>query len=277
MVYRNWGQLGHRVSHYKGTIDLWREGNSQSHNPSEFQPARDACETISNVDEKLLFKKCDISRLEEIVVLKTQLEDKRGDLVGVINNAGITTYGPFFKTPTASINRLLQINFVGTLLFTRELFPLCLLPTPSKNALRYLVFTSSTSAIVPFPFVGGYPGTKAGVEMSLRALEFELPKYVKILFIRPGPVKTALYGSAMTAPGADVKHIIEFSNKGTSFSKPTQIARPLLHAIIRKKSGAIYPDLKTKIMFNAMKMPVIGKAMIRWVSRELSKTFKSES
>ncbi|OLS16061.1 MAG: hypothetical protein RBG13Loki_0303 [Promethearchaeota archaeon CR_4] len=100
---------------------------------------------------------------------------------------------------------------------------------------------------------------------------------MKILFIRPGPVKKDLYSSVITAPGADVKHIIEFSSKGTSFNKPLQIARPLVRAIIRKKTGSMYPNVKTKLMFNAMKLPILGKFMIKWVSRELLKRFKEES
>ncbi len=245
-----------------------------SNNPNEFQPAKEACAKIPSIDERLQFFKCDISNLEDIIGFKTQIEDKRGNLVGLINNAGITTYGPFFKTPTNSINRLLQINFVGTMLFTREIFPLCLSPVPGKKDVRYLTFTSSTSAIVPFAYVGGYPGTKAGVEMALRSIELELPSNVKILFIRPGPVKTALYDSAKTAPGADTKQIVEFSSKGTTFSKPAQIARPLVRAIIKKKAGAMYPDIKTAALFGLMRLPLLGELIVQWVSKELRKRFE---
>ncbi|OLS16062.1 MAG: hypothetical protein RBG13Loki_0304 [Promethearchaeota archaeon CR_4] len=72
--------------------------------------------------------------------------------------------------------RGLQINFVGTLLFTKEIFPLCIPFTPSKKDVRYLTFTSSASAVVPLPFVGGFRGTKAGVEIALRVIKLEVPK-----------------------------------------------------------------------------------------------------
>jgi hypothetical protein len=69
---------------------------------------------------------------------------------------------------------------------------------------------------------------------------------------------------------------VEVSSKGGSFSDPTQIARPLVRAIVQKRTGAMYPDVKTKIISKAMILPLIGKHMIRWVSRELEKRFKDE-
>ncbi len=244
-----------------------------SHNPKEFDDARKACEQVPNSSGRFTFYKCDITNLDDITALKGQLESEHDDIVGLINNAGITTYGPFLKTPTSQINRLMQINFVGTILVTHEIFPLVLLKELGKNDIRYLIYTSSIAGSVSFPYVGGYPGTKAGVEMFLRAFEFELPKNVKILVMRPGPVRTAIYDNAKTAPGADVQHLVNVFEK-TSFIIPEDVASVLVDNICKKKRGLIYPSFSARLMFSLMSMPLFGKYVIRYLSQGLRKKFK---
>ena len=176
-----------------------------SYKEEEFISAK---EVLGYLQDKVEFFRCDIIDSKDRQALTEYLRAHVGQLAGLINVAGVTTYGPFFDTPPQAINRMLNINFTGTILFIREIFPLIL--ENSELKYKYLAYVSSTSGGAPFVYIGGYPGTKAGVEMFLRSLKLEMSKKVKVLMIRPGPVKTNLYNNAVIAPGYDISTLFKF-------------------------------------------------------------------
>jgi len=225
-----------------------------SYNEEEFISARNE---LGDLQKNVEFFRCDITNNKDRQSLVEYLRAHTGQLAGLINVAGITTYGPFFKTPIQAISRMLNINFTGTILFIREVFPLILENPKSTN--KYLGFVSSTSGGAPFVYIGGYPGTKAGVEMFLRSLKLEMPEDVKILMIRPGPVKTNLYNNAVIAPGSNISTLFKFEKR--MFISPMDVATPFIQAIKKKKQGIFYPNFTTKLLVKLMSGRLLGKAI----------------
>jgi len=127
--------------------------------------------------------------------------------------------------------------------------------------LKYLGFISSTSGDAAMANLGGYPATKAGVEMFLRCMELECPKNVKILAIRPGPVKTNLYNDVTSAPDYNIKDLLESSKKMQVL--PEDVASVYVKAIKKKRRGIIYPNFGTKIMVKLMKRKIFAKLMAK--------------
>ncbi|MHA2225700.1 MAG: SDR family NAD(P)-dependent oxidoreductase [Candidatus Hodarchaeales archaeon] len=222
-----------------------------SNNPTEFEEVKSM---LSYPRHRMDFFKCDITDEEDRSNIQKYLQSRSSDLVGIINCAGITTFGRFFETPIDSLKQLIRVNFEGTILLTRMIFPLLLASSPR---LRYLVYISSVSTTLELPFFGVYPGTKAGVDMFFRSLKHELPKSVKILIIRPSAVDTQLYAKGATAPDANVIPRLEKAKK--FFIKPEQVAHTLVQAIIKKKAGVIYPNRVTKVQLWIMGLPLLGK------------------
>ncbi|MHA1672862.1 MAG: SDR family NAD(P)-dependent oxidoreductase [Promethearchaeota archaeon] len=117
---------------------LAREGAkiiAVSFNPLEFPIAQ---EQLDHDQQSIDFLKCDITSAEDRKALKQTLLAHERSVAGVINAAGITTYGPFFETPVKALQKLADINFTGTMLFIREIFPLVLQDRPSET--KYLGF-----------------------------------------------------------------------------------------------------------------------------------------
>ncbi|MHA1191300.1 MAG: SDR family NAD(P)-dependent oxidoreductase [Promethearchaeota archaeon] len=216
-----------------------------SYDEKEFISAKN---DLGDLEKNVEFFKCDITDSYARHALIEKIKSKNEPLAGLINAAGITTYGPFFQTPTEAINKMLNINFTGTILFIKELFPL-ILENP-YSSYKYLGFISSTSGGAPMAYIGGYPGTKAGVEMFLRSLKLELPEEVKILMIRPGPVRTNLYNNAVIAPGANISTLFKYEKY--MFITPSQVATPFIKAIKKRKEGIIYPNFTTRILVKLM-------------------------
>ncbi len=227
-----------------------------SYNEEEFMLAKTE---LGEYQKNVEFFRCDITNSEDRQSLIEKLKPYSQSLAGLINVAGITTYGPFFKTPPQAIDRMLNINFTGTILFIREIFPLIL--ENSISTIKYLGFVSSTSGGAPFVYIGGYPGTKAGVEMFLRSLRLEMPEDVKIVTIRPGPVSTNLYNNAVIAPGSNITALFKFEKK--MFISPEEVAIPLIQAIKKRKQGIIYPNFTTKLLVKLMSGRFLGKAITK--------------
>ncbi|QEE14466.1 SDR family NAD(P)-dependent oxidoreductase [Promethearchaeum syntrophicum] len=227
-----------------------------SYNPTEFSIAQSKLDADQ---QNIEFFKCDITNSEDRESLKQFISSRERSLAGIINAAGITTYGPFLKTPISALKKLYDINFTGTILFTRDILPLVL--NDQTTDLKYLGFISSTSGIAAMPYFGGYPATKAGVEMFLRCMELEYPKNVKILSIRPGPVRTNLYNNVTTAPDYNIKRLLD--SRFQLKVLPEVVASAFVRAIKKKKHGIIYPKFGTKISARFMKRKMIAKLMMK--------------
>ncbi|MHA1112445.1 MAG: SDR family NAD(P)-dependent oxidoreductase [Promethearchaeota archaeon] len=227
-----------------------------SYDPEEFPVAQSQLdENQTNIE----FVKCDIAIAQDRVSLKNKIMDSKVSIAGLINNAGITTFGPFFETPSEAIKRNLDVNFTGTVMFIRELFPLVL--NNEEIETKYLGFMSSTSAKAPMGLIGGYPATKAGMEMILRTLGLELPKKVKILAVRAGPVKTNLYSNSVTAPGFDINVLAK--NGERMFLEPEKVASVFVKAIRKKKSGVKHASFGARMMVAMMKGKGLGRLMTK--------------
>jgi len=246
-----------------------------SYNSLEFENAQKELEMIPNLEDRVKFYQCDITKNEDRSKLKEELEKKNFDITGIINNAGITTYGPFFKTASKDIERLMNVNFVGSIMFIRDLFPLCLnSECVDDTNMKYIVFTSSTSGLVALPYIGGYSGTKRGVEFFLKSMSYELPKNVNILIIRPGTVHTKLYENAKQCDGTDISDLVETTEEMKIMITADKVAKPLIKAIIKKKGGLIYPNKKTRIFYGMMTLPLLGKKMVKYAAKKMEKGFE---
>lgn len=223
-----------------------------SHNQEEAKTIEDL-----SYGDKVSFKKCDITDDKDRENLVESVKNKE-NLVGLINSAGITTYGPFLETSVRNIKRLIRTNFEGGILLSREILPLLI---NSKNELCYLTYISSTAAFVAFPIFSVYPATKAGTKMFFKTLKLELPRKVRLLEIFPGPVKTNLYDSALSSEKHDVNNLLSKSDR--IMMPPEKVAQCLVKAIKKKKTGYIYPTFGTKLQVKLLNIPIFGKLFMK--------------
>ncbi len=216
---------------------------------------------MSHSKKDFIAVECDVTSDQSRSSFKQWLESRNFDLVGLINCAGITTFGSFFETSPEHLKKVLRTNLEGAVLFTREIFPLVL--SDARSDLIYLGFISSITSEEPAPFFGAYSASKAGLDMFARTLKEELPKNVKVLIARPTAVRTPFYDRALVTAKSDLKGFTEQSKK--LFITPDQVANSFVKAIVKKKSGILYPGFKTKFHRITLKIPVT-----RWLLRRSS-------
>ena len=142
----------------------------------------------------------DISKGEERSRLIDETLRVFGRIDVLVNNAAIGTCGDLGTLGEPEIEQLVDINLTAPILLTRL-------------ALQHLQKTSgcvvsigSRAAIDPFPGLGTYGCTKAGLEAMARAIRNEYPQ-IRAYTVHPGAVETEMLRSIVSAddlPGDQV-------------------------------------------------------------------------
>jgi len=130
----------------------------------------------------------DSEKVWEFAVKPDKLE-----IDGIINNAGIIQ--PFVKVGDLSdkdINRVMAVNFYGTLNLVRAFLPQFL-----KKPEAHIVNLSSMGGFLPVPGQGIYGAAKAAVKLMTESLRGELRDTgVQVTVVFPGAVNTNIMANS---------------------------------------------------------------------------------
>ena len=129
----------------------------------------------------------DITNKEAVDALPETVIAAHGTVDGIINNAGIIQ--PFVRINDLeypAIDRVMKVNFYGTLYMTKAFLPYLL-----KRPEAHIANVSSMGGFLPVPGQSLYGASKAAVKLLTEALRSELlDTNVRVTVIFPGAVGT---------------------------------------------------------------------------------------
>ena len=126
--------------------------------------------------------RCDVSDRDAVRELAASV----GPVDVLINNAGIWTYGSILEASDADVDRVMGVNFMGTLNCCRSFVPGMI-----ASGGGAIVSLSSLAAAMAATGVEVYPITKSAVEALTRQLAQELgPSGIRVNAIGPGSMLT---------------------------------------------------------------------------------------
>jgi NAD(P)-dependent dehydrogenase (short-subunit alcohol dehydrogenase family) len=137
----------------------------------------------------------DITNQQEVKNAAAFVREHTADngLHGLINNAGNAISGPLIHLSAAEMAEQLNVNVIGQLIVTQAFLPL-LKGRKGREQSGRIVFISSTSGKIPYPYLGAYVGSKYALEGMAQTLRIELSLYgVDVIVIGPGAVNTQLW------------------------------------------------------------------------------------
>lgn len=138
--------------------------------------------------DKLSIHKIDITKKEQVEAVKEEVLKTYNQIDGIFNVAGIIQ--PFIKVNELSyeqIERVMNVNFYGTLYMVKAYLPLLL----KNNTTSYIANVSSMGSFLPVPGQSIYGASKAAVKLMTEGLYAELKNTnVKVSIIFPGAVAT---------------------------------------------------------------------------------------
>ena len=125
---------------------------------------------------------------EAAELVRRELAERGGALVGLVNNAGIVVGGPVEEVPLERLREVLEVNVVGVVAVTQAFLPLL------RAGRGRIVNVSSVSGRVAAPFLGAYAASKFALEALSDALRVELrPWGLRMVLVEPGPVATPFW------------------------------------------------------------------------------------
>lgn len=106
-------------------------------------------------------------------------------LAGLVNNAGIASFGPLEQEPMADFERTFRVNVFGVQALTQALLP------SLRRARGRVVNVSSGNGKMVMPFTGSYCASKFALEAMSDALRMELaPWGMHVVVVEPGAMAT---------------------------------------------------------------------------------------
>jgi len=152
------------------------------------EPALQETVELAGVNKrKLSTHVVNITDKEAVAALPEQVISRHGAVDGLINNAGIIQ--PFVRVKDldyAAIERVMNINFYGTLYMTKAFLPHLL-----KRPEAHISNTSSMGGFLPVPGQTIYGATKAAVKLFTEGLHSELLNTnVRVTVVFPGAIGT---------------------------------------------------------------------------------------
>jgi NAD(P)-dependent dehydrogenase (short-subunit alcohol dehydrogenase family) len=123
---------------------------------------------------------------EAIDKLFRQLDEQRlTPDIAIINAATNPTYGPLLETEPAAWQKILDVNLTGAWLTARQSGRRMVAKGSGS-----LIFMTSLAGLDPFPGLGAYSVSKAGLIALTKTLAKELAPEVRVNAIAPGLIET---------------------------------------------------------------------------------------
>jgi short-subunit dehydrogenase len=226
------------------------------------QAALDETENLSGENKaKLSTYMADITNREAVQKLPDQIIARHGTIDGLINCAGIIQ--PFVKLKDLkfdAIERVMNVNFYGTLFMTKAFLP-HLLSRPEAH----IVNISSMGGFLPVPGQTVYGASKAAVKLLTEGLNSELlSTNVRVTVVFPGAIGTNIAVNS----GVEISVPAEKEQSSYKTLPPEKAAEIILDRMEKNKYRVLVgqdasfmdflyrlsPERAARMIFNQMKL-----------------------
>lgn len=137
---------------------------------------------------RLSFRGFDLSRIDEIPALVSELRKQFGSVYGLVNCAGISFDGSLGMMPTSQIEQMVQVNLVSPMVLTKAV-----VRGMMSDGVGRIVNISSITAFTGYSGLAVYGATKAALTGFSRSLAREVGRMgVNVNCVAPGFIDTQM-------------------------------------------------------------------------------------
>ena len=173
---------------------------------------------------------CDVTDADAVAAAVESFLAAAGGLELVVANAGVATYGPFREMDLATIDRMTEVNWLGTVYTVHATLPHLL-----DRAEGHVVIMSSGAAHRSFPWAAVYGATKAAQRMFGEALRHELSgPGVSLTLVYPSEIATALHDH-------ELDRLPDWHRGGGQAAQAGELAARVVAAVEGDKRAVYYP------------------------------------
>jgi len=175
--------------------------------------------------------------LEDLDNIKMKAEEALSMFGGIdylVNNGGMSVRGSTLDTQLSVHQRLMNVNYFGSLELTRHI-------TPHMCGGGMVVIVSSVQGRLATPYRTAYAASKHAVQAWADCMRAELAEEgVDVLVISPGYVNTDLSRNALTHSGDRYGHLDNTTEQGYSAK---YVAQQIMESMVRRRKELILAPL----------------------------------
>jgi short-subunit dehydrogenase len=148
-----------------------------------------AAAEINGAGGEALALPCDVAEREQVERCAARAREAWGGIDLLVNNAGYGHHRRFLDWDVADIERMMRVNYLGTVYFTKAL-----LPQMVEQRRGWLVFVSSVAGKIAPPEESAYAASKFAMAGLASSLSFEVEDAgVHVLTVCPGIIRTPFF------------------------------------------------------------------------------------
>ncbi len=171
----------------------------------------------------------DLGHTDGLSDMVSRIWKEAGGVDVVVHSGGISQRSRLIDTDPAVDRRMMEVNYFGTLAFTRALLPHMI----AAGGGHFAVVTS-LMGLFSAPMRSGYAGAKHAMHGWFEALRAEHHgNGIRVTLVSPGFVRTAISLNALTADGTPQGTMDEATDQGISAER---CAAAILRGIDRNKA-----------------------------------------
>ncbi|MDA0704342.1 MAG: SDR family oxidoreductase [Proteobacteria bacterium] len=152
-------------------------------------------EEIRALSGEAIVLPCDVAESGQVAEVARRAVEAFGSIDILVNNAGYGGQASFLDWDLEDMERMMRVNYFGTLYFTKAL-----LPQMVERKRGWLVFVSSVSGRIASPEKSAYAATKFAMTGLAEGLSLDLEiaqTGVNLLTVYPGVVRTPFFSAQM--------------------------------------------------------------------------------
>ena len=173
----------------------------------------------------------------------------------LVNNAGAGAYSSFMQTDVDVFERLMRLNYLGTVYATKAV-----LPSMIERGRGHIVNISSIAGRIGTPFESAYSASKFAVTALTEALDVEVrPLGIGVSMVNPGPVQTDFFD----ARG------VPYARKSPKPVSPERVADAVISAVDKDRLEQMVPGILKGAVVTRHLLP----PLFRWGT---GRAFKNE-
>lgn len=225
------------------------------------QEALDRVRAACPDPEKVLTARLDVADFDSVPQVAKKIIDHFGYVNVLINNAGISQRALVKDTQLSVDQRVMDVNFIGTVAVTKAV-----LPTMLHQRFGQIVVISSVMGKIGTPMRSAYAASKHALHGFFECLRAEVAdEGIHVCMICPGYVNTNVTINALTGDGTPNKVKAESTAQGMS---PAAFAKKALRAIAAEKDEVLIGGKEMVTAYLQRFFPSI----LRWMVRRINVT-----
>jgi NAD(P)-dependent dehydrogenase (short-subunit alcohol dehydrogenase family) len=145
-------------------------------------------EAVKNIGNGVLAVQADVSNLQDVDRLYSEVSKKLGKIDVLFVNAGVAKFAPIGDTVEGMYDELFDINVKGAYFTIQKALPYL-------NDGASIILNTSVAGNKGTEGASAYAATKAAMRSFARTVAAELaPRRIRVNTVAPGPIETPIFG-----------------------------------------------------------------------------------